>query len=73
MVAVNRGRVSSVAAPFGGVKQSGCGRAGGFDALADYLEARYLRSAGDVASTSLDPRGTRRETLARRRPGMVAP
>ena len=42
MVAVNRGRVSSVAAPFGGVKQSGCGRAGGVDALADYLEARYL-------------------------------
>ena len=42
MVAVNRGRVSSVAAPFGGVKQSGFGRAGGADALADYLDTRYL-------------------------------
>jgi succinate-semialdehyde dehydrogenase / glutarate-semialdehyde dehydrogenase len=42
MVAVNRGRVSSVAAPFGGVKQSGCGRAGGADGLADYLDTRYL-------------------------------
>ncbi len=42
MVAVNRGRVSSVAAPFGGVKQSGGGRAGGDDCLADYLDTRYL-------------------------------
>jgi succinate-semialdehyde dehydrogenase/glutarate-semialdehyde dehydrogenase len=42
MVAVNRGRVSSVAAPFGGVKESGSGRSGGADALADYLDTRYL-------------------------------
>jgi succinate-semialdehyde dehydrogenase/glutarate-semialdehyde dehydrogenase len=42
MIAVNRGRVSSVAAPFGGVKESGSGRAGGDDALADYLDTRYL-------------------------------
>ena len=42
MVAVNRGRVSSVAAPFGGAKGSGWGRAGGPDALRDYLETRYL-------------------------------
>ena len=46
MVAVNRGRVSSVAAPFGGVKQSGRGRAGGADALADYLDTRYLSVGG---------------------------
>ncbi|HVH00272.1 MAG TPA: aldehyde dehydrogenase family protein, partial [Miltoncostaeaceae bacterium] len=42
MVAVNRGRVSSVAAPFGGAKGSGWGRTGGPDALRDYLETRYL-------------------------------
>ena len=48
MVAVNRGRVSSVAAPFGGVKQSGCGRAGGADALADYLDTRYLTVGGGM-------------------------
>jgi succinate-semialdehyde dehydrogenase/glutarate-semialdehyde dehydrogenase len=42
MVAVNRGRVSAVAAPFGGVKQSGFGRSGGADPLDDYLETRYL-------------------------------
>ena len=48
MVAVNRGRVSSVAAPFGGVKQSGCGRVGGADALADYLDTRYLTVGGGM-------------------------
>ena len=42
MVAVNRGRVSNVAAPFGGVKQSGYGHAGGAEALGDYLDTRYL-------------------------------
>jgi succinate-semialdehyde dehydrogenase / glutarate-semialdehyde dehydrogenase len=42
MVAVNRGRVSNVGAPFGGVKQSGYGHAGGADALGDYLDTRYL-------------------------------
>jgi succinate-semialdehyde dehydrogenase/glutarate-semialdehyde dehydrogenase len=42
MVAVNRGRVSAVAAPFGGVKHSGFGRSGGDDPLEDYLETRYL-------------------------------
>jgi succinate-semialdehyde dehydrogenase/glutarate-semialdehyde dehydrogenase len=42
MVAVNRGRVSAVAAPFGGVKHSGFGRSGGADPLEDYLETRYL-------------------------------
>jgi len=41
MLGVNRGRVSSVAAPFGGLKHSGHGRAGGPDALGDYLETRY--------------------------------
>ncbi len=42
MVAVNRGRVSSAAAPFGGVKHSGHGSAGGPEGLADYLVTRYI-------------------------------
>ena len=42
MVAVNRGRISSVAGPFGGAKHSGFGLAGGADPLADYLQTRSL-------------------------------
>lgn len=42
MVAVNRGRISSVASPFGGAKHSGFGLAGGADPLADYLQTRSL-------------------------------
>jgi succinate-semialdehyde dehydrogenase / glutarate-semialdehyde dehydrogenase len=42
MVGVNRGRVSCAAAPFGGVKGSGYGRAGGLEALDDYLDTAYL-------------------------------
>jgi succinate-semialdehyde dehydrogenase/glutarate-semialdehyde dehydrogenase len=45
MIAVNRGRVSSAAAPFCGVKQSGFGQAGGAGALDDYLETRVLSVA----------------------------
>jgi succinate-semialdehyde dehydrogenase/glutarate-semialdehyde dehydrogenase len=42
MVAVNRGRVSSAAAPFGGVKRSGHGSAGGPEGIAEYLTTRYV-------------------------------
>lgn len=42
MVAINRGRISSVASPFGGAKHSGFGLAGGADPLADYLQTRSL-------------------------------
>ncbi len=42
MVAINRGRISSVAAPFGGAKQSGFGVAGGEDPLDDYLRTQAL-------------------------------
>lgn len=42
MVAVNRGRVSSAAAPFGGVKHSGHGSAGGPEGVAEYLVTRYI-------------------------------
>jgi succinate-semialdehyde dehydrogenase/glutarate-semialdehyde dehydrogenase len=37
MVAVNRGRVSSVATPFGGIKGSGHGAAGGPEGIEEYL------------------------------------
>ena len=42
MVAVNRGVVSDPAAPFGGMKQSGLGREGGFAGIHEFLETQYL-------------------------------
>lgn len=42
MVGVNRGLVSDPAAPFGGIKQSGLGREGGYEGLAEYLETQYI-------------------------------
>jgi len=42
MVGVNRGIVSHPAAPFGGVKQSGFGREGGFEGIDEYLETKYV-------------------------------
>ncbi|GAA4689822.1 NAD-dependent succinate-semialdehyde dehydrogenase [Phytohabitans rumicis] len=41
MVGVNSGVVSNAAAPFGGVKQSGLGREGGFEGIAEYLDTTY--------------------------------
>ena len=42
MVGLNRGLVSDPAAPFGGVKQSGLGREGGFEGVEEYLETTYV-------------------------------
>jgi succinate-semialdehyde dehydrogenase/glutarate-semialdehyde dehydrogenase len=42
MVAINRGVISDPAAPFGGVKQSGLGREGGFDGIQEFLETKYM-------------------------------
>ncbi|WP_018177460.1 NAD-dependent succinate-semialdehyde dehydrogenase [Jongsikchunia kroppenstedtii] len=42
MVGVNRGVVSDVGAPFGGVKESGIGREAGSEGIAEYLETKYL-------------------------------
>ncbi|SEE29803.1 NAD-dependent succinate-semialdehyde dehydrogenase [Ruania alba] len=42
MVGINRGLVSSVAAPFGGTKQSGLGREGGPEGIAEYLDMKYV-------------------------------
>jgi succinate-semialdehyde dehydrogenase/glutarate-semialdehyde dehydrogenase len=42
IVGINRGFVSTAAAPFGGVKTSGLGREGGLRGLDEYLETQYL-------------------------------
>ena len=42
MVGLNRGLVSDPAAPFGGVRQSGIGREGGFEGIEEYLETSYI-------------------------------
>lgn len=42
MVGINRGLLSDPAAPFGGLKQSGMGREGGFEGIDEYLETQYI-------------------------------
>ena len=46
MVGLNQGLVSNPAAPFGGVKQSGFGREGGFEGIGEYLETKYVAIGG---------------------------
>jgi succinate-semialdehyde dehydrogenase/glutarate-semialdehyde dehydrogenase len=41
MVGLNQGLVSNPAAPFGGIKQSGFGREGGYEGIQEYLETKY--------------------------------
>ena len=45
MIGLNQGIVSNAAAPFGGVKQSGYGREGGFEGIQEYLETKYVALA----------------------------
>jgi succinate-semialdehyde dehydrogenase/glutarate-semialdehyde dehydrogenase len=45
MVGLNRGLVSDVAAPFGGVKQSGLGREGGHHGLLEFTECKYTAAS----------------------------
>ncbi|NYF98403.1 NAD-dependent succinate-semialdehyde dehydrogenase [Janibacter cremeus] len=42
MVGLNMGVVSNPAAPFGGVKESGVGREGGFTGIDEFLETKYI-------------------------------
>ncbi|HET9499046.1 MAG TPA: NAD-dependent succinate-semialdehyde dehydrogenase [Marmoricola sp.] len=42
MIGLNQGMVSNAGAPFGGVKQSGLGREGGNEGIAEYLETKYV-------------------------------
>jgi succinate-semialdehyde dehydrogenase/glutarate-semialdehyde dehydrogenase len=50
MVGLNQGVVSNPAAPFGGVKQSGFGREGGFEGISEYLETKYVALASSGTS-----------------------
>jgi succinate-semialdehyde dehydrogenase/glutarate-semialdehyde dehydrogenase len=42
MMGLNVGVLSNAAAPFGGVKQSGIGREGGFEGIHEYLSTKYV-------------------------------
>jgi len=42
MIGLNQGVVSNAQAPFGGVKQSGFGREGGYEGIEEYLETKYV-------------------------------
>ena len=42
MLGFNAGVVSNAAAPFGGVKQSGLGREGGTEGIAEYTTTQYI-------------------------------
>jgi succinate-semialdehyde dehydrogenase/glutarate-semialdehyde dehydrogenase len=53
MVGVNTGLISNVAAPFGGVKESGLGREGGHEGLDAYLETKYVAIAGAPAPPAM--------------------
>ena len=42
MVGLNKGLISNPSAPFGGIKQSGFGREGGFEGIEEYLSTKYV-------------------------------
>ncbi len=46
IVGINESAISSEAAPFGGVKESGYGREGSKYGLDDYLSIKYLCQGG---------------------------
>ena len=46
MVGVNEGIITTVEAPFGGVKESGLGREGGHQGIEDYLDTKYVCIGG---------------------------
>lgn len=46
MVGLNQGMISSEAAPFGGIKESGMGREGSKYGLDDYMELKYISMGG---------------------------
>jgi len=49
MMGLNVGVVSNAAAPFGGMKQSGNGREGGFEGIQEYLETKYTLTPNPFA------------------------
>ncbi len=50
MLGLNVGVVSNAAAPFGGVKQSGIGREGGFEGIEEYLSTKYTLTPNPFAA-----------------------
>ena len=46
LIGINSGLITTVEAPFGGLKESGMGKEGGSQGLDDYLETKYLCVAG---------------------------
>jgi succinate-semialdehyde dehydrogenase / glutarate-semialdehyde dehydrogenase len=42
MIGINSGLITTVEAPFGGVKESGMGKEGGSQGLEDYLDTKYV-------------------------------
>jgi succinate-semialdehyde dehydrogenase/glutarate-semialdehyde dehydrogenase len=51
MVGFNAGVISNAAAPFGGVKQSGLGREGGAEGIAEYTTTQYIGIADPYTSS----------------------
>jgi acyl-CoA reductase-like NAD-dependent aldehyde dehydrogenase len=49
MVGFNAGVISNAAAPFGGVEQSGLGREGGSEGIAEYTTTQYIGIADPYA------------------------
>jgi len=45
-IGINSGLITTVEAPFGGLKESGMGKEGGSQGLDDYLETKYMCVAG---------------------------
>ena len=46
LIGINSGLITTVEAPFGGLKESGMGKEGGSQGLDDYLETKYMCVAG---------------------------
>ncbi len=46
LIGINSGLITTVEAPFGGMKESGMGKEGGSQGLDDYLETKYMCVAG---------------------------
>jgi succinate-semialdehyde dehydrogenase/glutarate-semialdehyde dehydrogenase len=46
LIGINSGLITTVEAPFGGLKESGIGKEGGSQGLDDYLECKYMCVAG---------------------------
>jgi succinate-semialdehyde dehydrogenase/glutarate-semialdehyde dehydrogenase len=49
MMGLNVGVLSNAAAPFGGIKQSGVGREGGFEGIHEYLSTKYTMTPNPFA------------------------